>query len=129
MVELIFRHKMNDFQVYHDENMIQQSAGIDIFRFRANKSLFFLHNDVCLADKQIPIVFLKRRWEIKPKLWQYEQNIWDKHAKCVCVVYYGSGVKRHFQQYLSYIVTVSFIGVGNQRKPPTCRKTLTNFIT
>jgi len=32
----------------------------------------------------------------------------------------------------SVIVTVSFIGGGNwstRRKPPTCRKSLTNFIT
>ena len=34
----------------------------------------------------------------------------------------------YFQQYFSYIVVVSFIGGGNQRKPPTCRKSLTNFI-
>jgi len=36
------------------------------------------------------------------------------------------------QQYFSYIVAVSFIGGGNQstqRKPPTYRKSLTNFIT
>jgi len=36
------------------------------------------------------------------------------------------------QQYYSYIVAVSFIGGGNpstQRKPQTCRKWLTNFIT
>ena len=26
------------------------------------------------------------------------------------------GVERHFQQYVSYIVAVSFIGVGNQKK-------------
>jgi len=42
----------------------------------------------------------------------------------------GYGVYRHFQQYFSYIVAVSFIGGGNQstrRKPPTCRKSLTNF--
>jgi len=26
-------------------------------------------------------------------------------------------------------VAVSFIGVGNRRKPPTCRKSLANFIT
>ena len=44
------------------------------------------------------------------------------------------GVKRHFQQYFSYIVAVSFIGGGNRhgstsRKPPTCRKSLSNFIT
>ena len=39
---------------------------------------------------------------------------------------------RHFQQYFSYIVAVSFIGGENQsteRNPLTCRKLLTNFIT
>jgi hypothetical protein len=41
----------------------------------------------------------------------------------------GSDVQRHFQQYFSYIVVVSFIGVGNRRKLPTCRKYLTNLIT
>jgi hypothetical protein len=33
------------------------------------------------------------------------------------------GVQHHFQQYLRYIVAVSFIGGRNlstQRKPPTC---------
>jgi hypothetical protein len=42
------------------------------------------------------------------------------------------GVKRHFQQHFSYIVAVSFIGGGNRitrRKPPTCLKSPTNFIT
>jgi len=44
------------------------------------------------------------------------------------------GVLRHFQHYFSYIyiVAVSFIGGGNRstrRKPPTCRKSLANFIT
>jgi hypothetical protein len=37
-----------------------------------------------------------------------------------------------FRQYLSYIMAVSFIGGGSwsaQRKPPTCRKSLTNLIT
>jgi hypothetical protein len=32
-----------------------------------------------------------------------------------------------FKKYLSYIVAVSFIGVGNRsirRKPPSCRKSL-----
>ena len=32
------------------------------------------------------------------------------------------GVLRHFQQYVSYIVAVRFIGGGNRRKPPTSRK-------
>jgi len=43
----------------------------------------------------------------------------------------GYGIQRHFQQYFSYIVVVSFIGGGNRstrRKPPTCHKSLTNFI-
>ena len=43
----------------------------------------------------------------------------------------GYGVKRHFQQYFSYIVAVGFIGGGNrstQRKRPTGRKSLTKFI-
>ena len=38
----------------------------------------------------------------------------------------------HFQPYFSYIVVVSFISGGNrstQRKPQTCFKSLTNFIT
>jgi len=46
--------------------------------------------------------------------------------------YRGYGVQHHFQQYFSYIVAVSFIGGGNwstRRKPPTCHKSLTNFIT
>jgi hypothetical protein len=37
-----------------------------------------------------------------------------------------------YQQYFTCIVAVCFIGGGNQstrRKPPTCRKSLTNFIT
>ena len=45
---------------------------------------------------------------------------------------YGCGVECHFQQYFSYVVAVSFIGEGNQstwRKPQTCHKLLTNFIT
>jgi hypothetical protein len=44
---------------------------------------------------------------------------------------YGKGydVERHFQQYFSYMVAVSFIGGGNRRKPPTSHQSLTNFIT
>ena len=44
----------------------------------------------------------------------------------------GYSVKLHFKQYFSYIMAVSYIGGRNQstlRKPPTCRKSLTNFIT
>ena len=41
----------------------------------------------------------------------------------------GYGITLHFQQYFSYIVTVRFIGGENRRKSPTCRNSLTNFIT
>jgi hypothetical protein len=34
-----------------------------------------------------------------------------------------------FQQHFSYIVGVSFIGGGNRRKPPSCLKSLTIFIS
>ena len=40
------------------------------------------------------------------------------------------GYERHFQQYFSSIMAVSFIGGGNwntRRKPPTCRKSLINW--
>ena len=41
-----------------------------------------------------------------------------------------SKTKTKTKQYFSYIVAVSFIGGVNRstlRKPPTCRKSLTNF--
>jgi hypothetical protein len=42
-----------------------------------------------------------------------------------CMVY-GQG---HIQQYFSYVMVMSFIGGGNRRKSPVCRKSLTHFIT
>jgi len=39
------------------------------------------------------------------------------------------GAIRHVQQCFSYIVAVRFIGGGNRRKPPTYRKSRTNFGT
>jgi len=45
---------------------------------------------------------------------------------------YGSGVYRHFHEYFSYIVAVSFICGGNQstrREPQTYPKSLVSFIT
>ena len=48
------------------------------------------------------------------------------------VFFLGISGNLHFQQYFNYIVAASFIGGGNQstwRKPPTCRKSPTNFIT
>jgi hypothetical protein len=54
----------------------------------------------------------------------------EKHSQGKRGLEYG--VWRHFQQYFSYIVVVSFIDGGNlstPRKPQTCRKSLSNFIT
>jgi hypothetical protein len=44
----------------------------------------------------------------------------------------GNPRKTFIPEYFSYIVAVSFIGGGNRstrRKPQTCHKSLTNFIT
>jgi hypothetical protein len=49
--------------------------------------------------------------------------------------FYQVGVRvmafNEFQQHFSYIMAVCFISGGNwstRRKPPACRKSLTNFI-
>ena len=72
-------------------------------------------------------------------MWEYNFNIISlrediRDAEYNIHIYIGwcYDVYRHFQQYLSYIVAVSFIDGGTwstRRKPPTCRKSLTNFIT
>ena len=62
-------------------------------------------------------------------LFDYYKSLFTSESYCWIM---GFGVLCHFQQYFSYIVAVSFIGGGNRStlgKPPTCRKTLTNFIT
>jgi hypothetical protein len=48
------------------------------------------------------------------------------YTEIVWLIFTGVSVML-FNTILSYIVVVSFIGGGNQRK--TCRKSLTNFIT
>jgi hypothetical protein len=52
-----------------------------------------------------------------------------KYYQCCSRRISQSNVERHFQQHFSYIMAVSFIGGGIRRKPPACRKSLTNFIT
>jgi hypothetical protein len=54
------------------------------------------------------------------------QAQWIKEKKNDFFFNTGYDVSRHFQQYFSYIVAVSF---GGGEKPPTFRKSLTNFIT
>ena len=49
-----------------------------------------------------------------------------------CVLKYNNlifGVKRHFQQYFSYIMATSFSGGRSRSKPPTMGKQLVNLIT
>ena len=56
-------------------------------------------------------------------------SVYQSLQVCFGLVY---GVLCYFQQYFSYIVAVSFIDGGyrrTRRKPPTCRKSLTSFIT
>ena len=61
----------------------------------------------------------------------YSSGSWNSGLICfntvpiliLMVLFVVYGIYRHFQQYISYIVAVSFIGGGNrntQRKPPTC---------
>ena len=60
-------------------------------------------------------------------------NIELMNMKHICVFgFLLDGAEHLFQQYISYIVAVSFVGGGNQRtrrKPSTSRKLLTTFIT
>jgi len=44
-------------------------------------------------------------------------------------IYWNTVKGRQTVSTHSCIVVVSFIGGGNRRKPLTCRKSLTNFIT
>jgi len=78
------------------------------------------------------MLFRKERHKMKVCDKWYTCSIWLSWM--VYSYSYGNGVWCHFQQYFSYNVYrgVSFIGRGNRstrRKPPTCRKSLTNCIT
>jgi len=66
-------------------------------------------------------------------LWRSVLLVWGKRhfqqyfSYIVAVSFIGG---RHFQQYFSYIVAISFIGGwdrSTERKAPTCLKPLTNF--
>jgi hypothetical protein len=59
----------------------------------------------------------------QPKAFIPQDNYLWSNPKCWLVY----GVQRHFQQYFSYIVAVSFIFGGNRKKPPTCGKSFTNY--
>jgi hypothetical protein len=48
------------------------------------------------------------------------------------IYFFIFGVERHFQQYFSYIMAISFSGGRSRskwREPPTIGKQLVNFIT
>ena len=83
------------------------------------------------------IVFCFTRADIEPKICRDRGSgtvTFIEQRRSTWLLWLGLvyGVLRHFQQYLSYIVAVIFIGGGNQRtqrKPLTFRKPLTNIIT
>jgi hypothetical protein len=84
--------------------------------------VFFNFGDIFFLDKQYYIYFRDRVGDT----FRYNKFI------DMALWFMIHGASRHFQQYFSYIVAVSFIGGRNRntrRKPPTCRKSLTNFIT
>ena len=62
---------------------------------------------------------------------EMKTRLTELHARTASGLQLVPSIIRHFQQYFSYIVAVSFIGGGNwstRRKLPTCRKSQTNFI-
>ena len=89
--------------------------------------IFFLHFIYYIIIVQVRYITIETK----------EVSVLDKMGFCFCnrtqiKVCYGYGAYQHFQQYYSYIVAVSFICEGNistLRKPPICRRSLTNFIT
>ena len=71
-----------------------------------------------------------RNFVYKWSIWLIMNTLWSYLLYTVkALTILGCDVYHHFQQYSSYIMAVSFIGGGNRRKPATCRKSLTNFIT
>jgi hypothetical protein len=91
----------------------------ELFPFNAGKLTPFIQSSMNIA--YIPHNLSKKN-----------QLVTFLFAMKLSVVWFGSMVlKRHFQPYFSYIVAISFIDGGNRStrwKPPTCRKSLTNFI-
>ena len=98
-----------------------------------NQTYLDLHKDYSINDQQILIVSLvwdmimcKR--DIFKIYWNWSNVEIHNDTSSGFWIY---GVKRHVQQHFSYIVAASFIGGGNQstqRKPPTCWKSLTNWV-
>jgi hypothetical protein len=103
---------------------------IKIYLYKKVSQVILWH--ISIKCYQWNLIIKKEKVYISQKLLKvplYFQN--GSHDPVSTIWHYG--VKRHFQQYFSYIVAVSFIGWENRstpgRKPPTCHKSLTNFIT
>jgi hypothetical protein len=73
----------------------------------------------------------KTHWQqLLTMSWNLILPSWRLHG-CLVFLHQHSKI-RHFQQYFNYIMAVSFTGERNRitrRKPSTCRKSLTKFIT
>jgi hypothetical protein len=95
--------------------------------FFSQRGKFFSH-----AKHKSDYLFLNmKKLIVSPILPKFLVNNWRVRVFC------GRGrvelwCLTPLQKYFSYFVAVSFIGGGNRstrRKPSTCRKSLTNFIT
>ena len=73
------------------------------------------------------------KWSIR-KTYSILCTLYKRYGLFVCFFFawwYLTPLNGNFQQYFSYIVAVGFIGGVNRRtrrKPPTCRKSLTNVV-
>jgi len=99
--------------------MIVRSEVVSVY-----KVFFFLTNPLHMCKMKIKGEIILSFKFLEKQVKQYMLNI------MVWLLVYG--VECHFQHYFSYIMVVSSIGGGNRttrRKPLTCCKSMTNFIT
>jgi hypothetical protein len=117
----MFILKCSDWIILEYNNETQKFFDSDTahLTLHNNQSLYFMHLTIIFVILKVLLVFLTIIFVILKVLLVF--------LTIIFVI-----LKGHFQQYFSYIVAVSFIGGGNRstrRNPPTCHKSLTNFIT
>jgi hypothetical protein len=93
----------------------------------ASKNIVFERNNNNFIITKIKV--LLKKTNTHHTRWRLHSSSYFTFYSVFCLF---GGVYRHFQQYFSYVVAVSFIGEGNRStraKPPLCHKLLTNLIT
>jgi hypothetical protein len=95
-----------------------------VFVFSSTKIRIFFSGilgiRIFFLEKTITPPTLQVKWSVPNQM--YILYIWVEANQCFCIVYCITLNIHFFQQYFSYVVAVSFIGGGNLRKPPACRK-------